>query len=145
MVSLVDIAPPTRTVEVQGNDLSVHGVSAKGIASLLDRFPEMRLLITGKGADLTPDGIMEMAPDAIAAIIAAGCGLPGDTQAEEVAASLGVGEQVEILACIIELTMPQGIGPFVDRISGLMGTMSGAGSEDGGKAAAGKSRRRSSR
>ena len=48
MVGLVDIAPAVECVDVQGTPVSVHGVSAKGLAGLLARYPELRMLMTGK-------------------------------------------------------------------------------------------------
>ena len=46
MVGLIDIAPKIETVDVQGASVSVHGISAKGVAHLLGRFPELRMLMT---------------------------------------------------------------------------------------------------
>ena len=47
MVGLIDIAPAVETVDVQSIPVTVHGVSAKGIAKgiahLLGRFPELRI------------------------------------------------------------------------------------------------------
>jgi hypothetical protein len=37
MVGLIDIAPRIETVEVQGASVAVHGISAKGVASLSSR------------------------------------------------------------------------------------------------------------
>ena len=48
MVGLIDIAPKIETVDVQGASVAVHGVSAKGVAHLLGRFPELRMLMTGQ-------------------------------------------------------------------------------------------------
>ncbi len=48
MVGLIDIAPNTESVDVQGASVAVHGVSAKGVAHLLGRFPELRKLMTGQ-------------------------------------------------------------------------------------------------
>jgi hypothetical protein len=48
MVGLIDIAPATETVVAQGKPVTVHGVSAKGLAHLLARFPELRRLMTGQ-------------------------------------------------------------------------------------------------
>ena len=47
MVGLIEISPRTETVDVQGASVAVHGVSAKGVANLLGRFPELRMLMTG--------------------------------------------------------------------------------------------------
>ena len=61
----------------------MHGVSAKGRASLLGRFPELRMLMTGQ--EVEADQFMAVGGDAVSAIIAAGCGYPGDEKAEDVA------------------------------------------------------------
>ena len=87
MVGLIDISPRTETVDVQGASVAVHGVSAKGVANLLGRFPELRMLMTGQSVDA--DRLMAIGGDAVAAIIAAGCGYPGDEKAEAVAGALG--------------------------------------------------------
>ena len=74
MIGLIDIAPKIETVEVQGTSVGVHGVSAKGLAHLLGRFPELRMLMTGQ--EVEAPALMTMGGDAVAAIIAAGCGIP---------------------------------------------------------------------
>lgn len=120
MVSLIDLAPSTRSVSVGGVDVAVSGVSAKGIATLLENFPNLQGLMTGQGSNLDAASIMKIAPDAIAAVIAAGCGFPGDKAAEKKAESLGVGEQLLLLEAIVDVTMPQGFGPFVESLTGAM-------------------------
>jgi hypothetical protein len=84
MVGLIDIAPSVETVDMQGTSVTVHGVSAKGLAHLLGRFPELRMLMTGQEVE-TP-ALMAMGGDAVAAIIAAGCGYPGDVHLARFAA-----------------------------------------------------------
>jgi hypothetical protein len=76
MVGLIDIAPRVETVAVQGTPVPVHGISAKGLAHLLGRFPELRKLMIGQEVEV--EQLMAMGGDAVAAIIAAGCGYPGD-------------------------------------------------------------------
>ena len=76
MVGLIDIAPSVETVDVQGTSVTVHGVSAKGVAHLLGGFPELRKLMTGQ--EVEAEQLMAIGGDAVAAIIAAGCGYPGD-------------------------------------------------------------------
>lgn len=123
MVGLLDIAPVTEKVSVRGTEIEVLGVSAKGIAHLLSRFPELRNLITGRG--VSPEAIMEIGGDIVAAIIAAGTGYPADKRAEEIANSLSIDEQTDLMAAILRLTMPKGFGPFVEKLAGL-GTLLGA-------------------
>jgi hypothetical protein len=117
MVGLIDIAPRQEVIEVHGAKVAVHGISAKGVAYLLGRFPELRKLMTGLAVDA--DRLMEMGGDAVAAIIAAGCGYPGDEKAEAVAAKLGIDAQADLLAAVLRLTLPVGLGPFVDKLTAL--------------------------
>src|SRR4029079_15293505 len=98
MVGLIDIAPKNEPVEVQGASVTVNGVSAKGIAYLLGRFPDLRKLMTGQ--DVEPTQLMTVGGDAVAAIIAAGCGYPGDEKAEAVACKLAIDAQADLLAAI---------------------------------------------
>ena len=115
MVGLLDIAPLTQTVTVRDQPIEVTGVSAKGVAQLLLRFPELRALISGREVGL--DQLLALGGDIVAAVIAAGCGQAGDAQAEAAAGRLGLDDQAELLAAIMTLTMPQGLGPFVDKLA----------------------------
>ena len=120
MVSLLDIADQKKTVKVRGADIAVVGLSAKDIASLLSSFPELREMLAGRvGEGLAADAMQKFAPAAIAAVIAAGTGVGGDPKSIEAAGRLAVGEQIELLAVILEMTFPSGIGPFVERLEGL--------------------------
>lgn len=117
MVGLIDIAPATETIEAQGKPVTVHGVSAKGLAHLLARFPELRKLMTGQ--DVQANQLLTTGGDAVAAIIAAGCGYRGDNAAEAIAGDLSLDIQADLLAAILRLTLPRGIGPFVEKLTGL--------------------------
>jgi hypothetical protein len=119
VVGLIDIAPRTETIDVQGTPVPVHGISAKGLAHLLGRFPELRKLMTGQEVEV--EQLMSVGGDAIAAIIAAGCGYPGDPEAENVAAELTLEAQVDLLAATLRLTLPGGFGPFVEKLTVLGG------------------------
>jgi len=121
MVGLIDIAPRVETVTVQGTPVSVHGISAKGVAHLLGRFPELRKLMSGQ--EVEADQLMAMGGDAVAAIIAAGCGYPADEKAEAVAGKLAIDAQADLLAAIVRLTLPAGLGPFVEKLTALGGIL----------------------
>jgi hypothetical protein len=58
-------------------------------------------------------------------MIAAGCGYPGDEAQEEVASKLAIDDQAELLSVIFKLTMPKGVGPFVEKLSGMGLLLSG--------------------
>lgn len=121
MPGLLDIAVSEAFVTVGTTKVDVPGISAAGIAALMGRFPEIRMLMSGKELNLKPDAIMTLAPQAIAAIIAAGVGSAGDEAYEARAATLGVGLQLEFIETIINVTMPGGVAPFVARLTALMG------------------------
>lgn len=117
MAGLLDIAGGGETVAVRGQPVAVTGVSARGVAVLLGRFPELRALLTGREVD--PGRLVALGPDVVAAVIAAGTGAPGDEAAEAVADGLSVAEQADLLEAVLRLTLPRGLGPFVARLEAL--------------------------
>ena len=72
MPGLLDIAISSRTVSIGESEVPVYGVSAKGIAVLFERFPIFREMFSGRTPDLSPEAVTKLAPEAVAAIIAAG-------------------------------------------------------------------------
>jgi hypothetical protein len=146
VTSLMDIAPLQRTVPVQGVEVAVSGISALAIAQMMGRFPEVRNLLGGKSADITAERLFEAVPEAVAVIIAAGCGRADDEALQAKAASLPLEVQFELVTVILELTVPSGVGPFVQKLRGLMGglgiTSLTNASADGGKGRGGKSPQR---
>jgi len=115
--TILDIASAPRTVDVNDVAVAVYGVSGKGVAAILARFPEVGKLFSG----IQPDkaALMKLGPDALAAFIAAGCGKPDDAEAEAIASNLSVGQQLELIDMIIKLTFPRGIAPFVAQLRDL--------------------------
>jgi hypothetical protein len=73
--------------------------------------------------EVQADQLLAIGGDAVAAIIAAGCGSPGDNAAETVAGSLSLGIQADLLAAILRLTLPKGVGPFVEKLTALRGLL----------------------
>lgn len=117
-LSLLDIGPLYELVPAPNKKLiRVYGVSAKGIFAVFQRFPEVGSWFKGGKVDMAP--LIAEAPDAIAAVISAGCGAPGDEQGEEAAGLLPVETQLDILEAIGRLTFKNGFGPFVQRIVAL--------------------------
>src|SRR4029434_2997554 len=58
---------------------------------------------------------------AVAPIIAAGCGHLADEKYEQRAAELLPEHQLKFLKAIFGLTFPNGIGPFVEELTNLIG------------------------
>lgn len=117
MPGLLDIAPSAETVMVRGTAVDVTGVSAHGFVGLMQRFPDLRRIMTG--GEVSVDKLMAVAGDAVAAIIAAGTGEPGNADAEAVAARLSVDDQATLLAAIVRQTFPMGVGPFAEKVAAL--------------------------
>lgn len=126
MASLLDIAPLTESVTVRGEDIPVTGVSAKGIAHLMARFPEIREIMVGR--EVTIERMLEIGGDAVGAIIAAGIGRPGEPDQERMAANLILEEQADLLAAILRITLPRGVGPLVEKLTAMGSALGGAAS-----------------
>lgn len=124
MVQLSDIAPLAEEVPVGGGQTAaVYGVSVLGIVDLIHKYPELQALLSGEA--IGTEALLSFGPKAVAAIIAAGCGQPGDEKAEAVAAKFPVAIQADLLEAILRLTMPAGIGPFVEKLVGLRAVLGG--------------------
>ena len=114
-LSLHDISDFGENVDIgDGRKLKVKGISAQGCLLLLMRFPDLQKWISGQSLTLTDTFIQ--APETMAAVIAAGTGAPGDTDAEDIAASLPVEVQTDVLEAVYRQTFRSGFGPFVKRV-----------------------------
>ena len=119
MVSLVDIVPQTRTVEIGAGELKLRGLGLRHIAELLLRFPELRKLWIDGAPVLDIEVLIETAPDAIGTIIAEAASQP--EAAGNISLSLSLEDVFECLIVIRELTMPGGVNPLVERLGRLLG------------------------
>ena len=119
MVSLVDIVPQTRPVELSIGTVELRGLGLRHIADLLVRFPELRKLWAGGAPAFDVDTLIEAAPDAVGCIIAIAASQP--EAAETIGDALSIDDAAECLIAIRELTMPGGVDPFVEKLSRLLG------------------------
>lgn len=117
MSTLRDLAPLARTVRLRGVDVEVTGIAAQDIPYLLDRFAVLgKLASEGR---FTLDELAAAAPDALAALFACGIGARGDPEVEARARALKLGEQAALFAAIVEVSLPDGVGPFVENLRKL--------------------------
>jgi hypothetical protein len=116
-VSLLDLAPLKRTVRLRGVDVDVVGIAAQDIPYLVGRFSVLgRLAAEGR---FGLDELAAAAPEALAAILACGIGARGDEAVEARAKELKLGEQAALFAAIVEVSLPDGPGPFLDALRKL--------------------------
>ena len=116
-LNLADLAPMSEDVAIGENTVAVYGISAKAGLKIFERFPKILGMISGEGFNLGT--FLTVAPDAVAAIIAAATGCPGDDRAEEAAGDLGLETQFDMLEAIGRLTFTRGFAPFAERIVAL--------------------------
>jgi hypothetical protein len=120
MADLLDIAPSTscEVVKIDGARVIVRGLHGDAIASIVARFPELGLLLSG-GGDIGPRLIKQFG-GAIGPIIAAGCDHLGDEKYEQHAGKLLVEHQLKLLKAIVGLTFPNGLASFVETVTQLL-------------------------
>jgi hypothetical protein len=128
MADLLDIAPSTASeaVWIDGHRISVRGVSVDAIASIIARFPELKALVNG--GDIVPR-LIQGCGAAVGPIIAAGCGHLADAAYEQHAAKLLPEHQLKFLRAIFGLTFPNGIGSFIETLTGIIGGGAGEGAK----------------
>lgn len=130
MVGLLDIAPVGKPVEVDGAIVDVPGISALGIATLLQQFPEAIVTfqkLMGRSKKGDSQDIAQMlfstGPKILHAILAAGCGYPGDERAVERVAAMGVSDQADLLDAILKKTLSKGLDHFLERLRSIQATL----------------------
>lgn len=106
MPSLLDIAPPEISaveIEIRGVTLKVAGIRAIDWAMLYVRFPELRRLVLGEGAE----GASRLRIFAAqSAVIAAGTGHPGSDEIERASMTvLTIEERQQLFDKILDLSL----------------------------------------
>lgn len=119
MSGLLDLAGAGRAVHVRGATVTVTGISARGLAALLRRFPALLEMLDGKGLNI--DALATLGPDVLAALIAAGTGAAGDARAEAVADGLGIADQLALVEAIAAETFSGDPAGFLSRLTALAG------------------------
>lgn len=118
MVSLIDIVPQRKTVQIAVGEIELRGLGLRQIADLLTRFPELRKLLVEGAPAIDVDTLIAGAPEAIGTIIAEAANQP--EAAETIADALSLDDLADCLIAIRDLTMPNGVAPFMDRIGRLV-------------------------
>lgn len=117
MVGLIDIVPLVERVNVRGHEVEVRGINVMQLGLLIWQSSDFRRLAETNRLDL--EAIIGLGAPIIAKLITASC---ADRFTEESASNLSPGEQAEILAKIIKVNAPSGLGPFVE-VMDLLGRL----------------------
>ncbi|RVD14308.1 MAG: hypothetical protein EOS73_29450 [Mesorhizobium sp.] len=117
MKRLMDIAPAGAVkiaVTVGNDEIEVNRIGSKRLTGLLARYPELGDLMGGK--TVAPMRLIEIAADAAAAFIAAGCGYDNNPDAETFASELAIEDQLRLVEAIAKATFPNLVGPLIEQL-----------------------------
>jgi hypothetical protein len=119
MVSLLDLKRRSTDVDTSAGKVTMWAVSAEGIAHLVGKHPIVKKLVDGEftEADFNVESLFNAAPDLVADLIAAGADHPGDPDYVKAAREAALGDQVALLAGVLEASMPKGPAPFLAAFS----------------------------
>lgn len=128
MPGLLDIANLKKTVQIgEGDDVfdvTVKGISGRKIAEIIQRFPAIGEIIfptapvAGQPSMDDPGSMIRAMPEAVAAIIVAGSVEPIE---EDKVLDIPVGYQIDVLLAILDITLPGGLVPFINKLTRLFG------------------------
>jgi len=122
-LSLLDIDLRHEMVQInEKQSLRVRGISIEDIKVLFTRFPALMGLAVGRGLDTK--AVMDLGPEIVMALCAAGVGELGNKQAEDMAGQLSVETQLDILEAMGRCTFSKGFGPFAQRLAGVAKALS---------------------
>lgn len=130
MVGITDAGPLIRIVDVGGKEITITGISFTDLVPMLDRFPELRRMLTPTRGEISTDdfsfeGIIKLGPRIVGAAIAAGMGYAGDAETEQWSMKLAIGYQVALMRAIVDMTFPKGVASLVADFK-AMGLLGGA-------------------
>jgi hypothetical protein len=117
-MDLSTLLPTSKTVPIGSGTVDAKGISLRQIGPLLQRFPVLLAFLSGQ--TIEPAELLSAAPDAAIAVMAAGIGAPGNVEAEMALDGFALGEQLDLLSIVMDLTLTGGsIGPFVALVAKL--------------------------
>ncbi len=120
-LSILDIRRKTESVSINDDStVDVVGLSFDSIGQLLERFPILFEALSGRLGSGFAD-LIKKAPDAVAAVIAAGTGELNNKKAEKVAKDLPIGTQLDLCQAIGRVTFPKGVRPFLEAVNATFG------------------------
>jgi hypothetical protein len=122
MVSLVDIVPQKRTVQLAAGELELRGLGLRQIADLFLQYPVLRNLFVEGSPEVGLAELIVQMPDAVGTIIAEAAGQPEAAETIVNGGGLAADEVLDCLLVVRELTFPRGVGPLMERLMALLGS-----------------------
>lgn len=122
IVTLQDLLGADEYVEISRGRMAVRGLGVGEVLDLIARYPVLQV---DDGVKISAPALIRSAPSAVPEIIALACGMPGKS-GQDAARRLSAPDQALIIEAIIERTLPEGAGPFVETLARIMQKISGA-------------------
>lgn len=120
MVSLLDIAPSYRQIKIQGNDISVPGISLEALVALAKRYPQLVELVQAGNLSIEKEKLFDLGLDVVSSFLAAGLGYFNNPDAEARCRAFRPGESLELATAIIEESFPQGPKSFFEQVTSVL-------------------------
>lgn len=119
MVSLLDLKRRYADVPTDAGEVRMWAVSVVGITHLVSAFPLAKKLMNGSATDEDFDvpALLNLAPDFVAELIAAGADMPGDPAYVKAASEASIGDQAALVAGVLEASLPKGAAPFREALA----------------------------
>ena len=131
MADLLDIAPSTACEAIRlsnGARLVVRGLNGNALASIVARFPDLGVLLSGSAGGINISRLIGQFGHAIGPIIAASSGHLGDEKYEQRLGELPAEDQLDLINAIVKLTFRKGLVSFVEKLAALL-----TGADEGAK------------
>ena len=122
IVTLQDLLGAEEYVEISRGRIATRGLGVGEVLDLISRYPVLQV---DDGVKISAPALIRSAPSAVPEIIALACGMPGKS-GQDAARRLSAPDQALIIEAIIERTLPEGAGPFVETLARIMQKISGA-------------------
>ena len=119
MADLLDITGLTacEVIKINGDRVTVRGLSGPTIAALVGRFPHLGAVVGGGAVGVQ---LILQFGHAIGPIIAASVGHLGDEAYEKHASEFPVEVQLELIDAIKRVTFPKGLVSFAEKLTALL-------------------------
>lgn len=122
IVTLQDLLGGDEYVEISRGRIALRGLGVGEVLDFVTRYPVLQV---GEGLKISAPALIAAAPAAVPEIIALACGMPGKS-GQDAARRLSAPDQALIIEAVIERTMPDGPGPFVEILARLLRKLSGS-------------------
>ena len=116
----LEIAPATKELHIGGLLWNFKAITLKQTANVIREYPQLASIFGKEKPENFAHEIADKAPEAVSKLIAISAGFGGEKKAIDKIAELGVGDQLDLLLDVIDLSFPLGLTAFMDRLNKII-------------------------